>query len=156
MGRVKVNFFNILDKYEFWKGKYVKSVLGEFSSGVSICPNQRTRSDLGAPFLPGSPPGRGIGGPFLRLCLVYNFLIWYIRKIWYIFVRVLSWAFKPVYLVYYKAKTEKPTVVLKPHKKVQRFCLTWEWACILGKRQASLEESSDVLKKLNLALGMRF
>jgi len=26
----------------------------------------------------------------------------------------------------------------------------------LGKRQASLEESSDVLKKLNLALGMRF
>jgi len=52
-------------------------------------------------------------------------------------------------LVYYKAKTEKPT-------KVQRFCLTWEKACTLGKRRARLEENWDVLKKLNLALGMRF
>ena len=51
-------------------------------------------------------------------CLVYNFLILYIQEklvyIWYIFVRGFSWDFKPVYLVYYKAKTEKPTVVLKP------------------------------------------
>jgi len=51
-------------------------------------------------------------------CLVYNFLILYIQEklvyIWYIFVRGFSWDFKPVYLVYYKANTEKPTVVLKP------------------------------------------
>jgi len=33
----------------------VKSVLGEFSSGVSICCNKHTRSDLGAPFLLGAP-----------------------------------------------------------------------------------------------------
>jgi len=36
MGRVKINFFDVLDKYERWKGKSVKSVLGEISSGVSI------------------------------------------------------------------------------------------------------------------------
>jgi len=34
-------------------------------------------------------------------------------KIWYIFVRGLSWDFKQIYLVGYKAKTEKPMVVLK-------------------------------------------
>ena len=77
-------------------------------------------------------------------CLVYNFLIWYIGKIWYIFVRRFSWDFKPVYLVYNKAKTEKPT-------KVQRFCLTWEKAWTLGKRRARLEESWDVLKKTELS-----
>jgi len=37
--------------------------------------------------------------------------------IWYIFVRRFSWNFKSVYLVYYKAKTEKPIVVLKLYKK---------------------------------------
>jgi len=31
----------------------VKSVVGEFSSGVSICRNKSPQSDLGAPFLPG-------------------------------------------------------------------------------------------------------
>jgi len=31
----------------------VKSVLGEFSSGVSICRNKGTQSDLKATFLPG-------------------------------------------------------------------------------------------------------
>jgi len=36
MGRVKINLFDVLDKYEYWKGKCVKSVLGEFSSGVSM------------------------------------------------------------------------------------------------------------------------
>jgi len=34
--------------------------------------------------------------------------------------------------------------------------LTWEQACTLGKRKMRLEESCDVLKKLILALGMRF
>jgi len=33
----------------------VKSVLGEFSFGVSICRNKGTQSDLGAPFYPPSP-----------------------------------------------------------------------------------------------------
>ena len=46
--------------------------------------------------------------------------------IWYIFVKGFSWDFKPVYLVYYKTKTEKPIVVLKLYKKVERFGLTWE------------------------------
>jgi len=61
MGRVKVNFFDILDKYEYSKGKCVKSVLGEFSSGISICRNQRTRSDLGASFFSGPPRPGGTG-----------------------------------------------------------------------------------------------
>jgi len=45
----------------------VKSVLRQFSSGVSICRNKGTQSDIGAPFCLGNP-GRGILGPFLRLC----------------------------------------------------------------------------------------
>jgi len=36
MGRVKTNFFDVLDKYGHWKRKCGKSVLGEFSSGVCI------------------------------------------------------------------------------------------------------------------------
>jgi len=36
--------------------------------------------------------------------LAYEFLIWYIWKIWYIFVGGFSWDFKPIYLVYYKAE----------------------------------------------------
>ena len=43
--------------------KCVKSVIGEFSSGVSICRNKNTQSDLGAPFLPGAPRPRGTGDP---------------------------------------------------------------------------------------------
>jgi len=36
----------------------VKSVLGEFSSGVSVCRNNGTQSDVRAHFLPGAPrPG---------------------------------------------------------------------------------------------------
>jgi len=54
--------------------KCVKSVLGEFSSGVSVCRNKGTQSDLGVPFLPGSPPAGVYGGPFLRLCLQANAL----------------------------------------------------------------------------------
>jgi len=34
----------------------VKYVLGEFSSGVSICRNKDTQSDLGTPFSPGALP----------------------------------------------------------------------------------------------------
>jgi len=45
----------------------VKSVLGEFSCGVSICPNKGPHSDLGTPFYQGSPVGC-CGGLFLRLC----------------------------------------------------------------------------------------
>jgi len=41
----------------------VKSVLGEFSSGVSICRNKGTQSDLGSPFLPGAPRLGGTGSP---------------------------------------------------------------------------------------------
>jgi len=62
MGRVKINFFDVLDNYEYWKGKCVKSVLGEFSSGVSICRNKGAQSDLGAPFLSGTPRRRGMRG----------------------------------------------------------------------------------------------
>ena len=40
----------------------MKSDLGEFSSGGSVCRNKRTRSDLEAPFLPGVLPGRGARG----------------------------------------------------------------------------------------------
>ena len=48
--------------------KCVKSVLGEFSSGVSACRNKGTQSDVGAPFLPGPPPAEGYGAlpPALR------------------------------------------------------------------------------------------
>jgi len=49
MDRVKINLFDIYDKYEYLKGKCMKSVLGEFSSGVSICRNKGTQSDLGPP-----------------------------------------------------------------------------------------------------------
>jgi len=67
MGCMKINLFDALDKYEYWKGKRVKSVLGEFSSGVSISRNKSTRSDSGAPFLPGAPPAGGYGGLPLAL-----------------------------------------------------------------------------------------
>jgi len=51
-----------VDKYEYWKGKCVKSVLGEFSFGISVCRNKGTQSDLGPPFRPGPLPGGGEGG----------------------------------------------------------------------------------------------
>ena len=60
--------------------------------------------------------------------------------IWNIFVGGFSLDFKPVYLVYYKAKTEKPIAVLKLYKNFQVFCLTWEYACTFGERKARLEE----------------
>jgi len=41
----------------------VKSVLGEFISGVSIRRNKHTRSDLGPSFCPGPHPDRGVRGP---------------------------------------------------------------------------------------------
>jgi len=50
--------------------------------------------------------------------LVYKFLIWNIWKFWYIFVGGFIWDFKQIYLVYYKAETDKPIVVLKLYKKV--------------------------------------
>ena len=39
----------------------MKSVLGEFSFGVSICRNKGTESDLGTLFCPGHP-GTGVWG----------------------------------------------------------------------------------------------
>jgi len=60
MGRVKTKFFEVLDKYEYWKGKCVKSVLGEFSSGVSIRRNKGTQSDLGPLFAPLAGGYRGL------------------------------------------------------------------------------------------------
>jgi len=66
MGRGKINFFNVSDKNECWKEKCVISVLGEFSSDVSICRNKGPQSDLGRPF---ARPPPGVQGPFLRLCL---------------------------------------------------------------------------------------
>jgi len=50
--------------------------------------------------------------------LVYKFLIWYLWKIRYIFVGGFSWDFEQIYLVNYKAETDKPIVVLKLYKKV--------------------------------------
>jgi len=57
MGRGKINFFDVLHKYEYWKGKCVKSVVGEFSSGVPVCPNKNTQSDLGVLFWHGGTEG---------------------------------------------------------------------------------------------------
>jgi len=46
------------------KGKCVKSIRGEFSSGVSICRNKGTQSDLGTPSFPDPPPaGYGLLPP---------------------------------------------------------------------------------------------
>jgi len=56
MRRGKINFFDVLDKYKCQKGQYVKSVLGYFSSSVSIWPNKRPQSDFWGPvFIRGSP-----------------------------------------------------------------------------------------------------
>ena len=63
-----MNFFDVLDKYEYWKENCEKSVLGEFSSVVSIFCNKGTQSDLGA-------PGRGYGGPFLRLWVFHQVVL---------------------------------------------------------------------------------
>jgi len=41
----------------------VKSVVGEFSSGVSTGRNKGIQSYLGVPFLPGIPPAGGYGDP---------------------------------------------------------------------------------------------
>jgi len=47
----------------------VKSVLGEFSSVVSICRNKGTRLNLGAPFLPAPPRTGGLssGSGFITI-----------------------------------------------------------------------------------------
>jgi len=71
MGIVKINLFDVLDKYEYLKGKCVKSVLGEFGSGVSICCNKGTQSDLGSPIY-SEPTPAGSTEPFLRLWVVKN------------------------------------------------------------------------------------
>ena len=63
MGRVnKIYFFDVLGKYEYWKEKCVKSVLGEFNSGVSICRNKGTQ--IWGPLF-SRLSGRGVqyGGP---------------------------------------------------------------------------------------------
>ena len=54
---MKINFFDVLDKYKYSKGKCVKSVLAEFSSGDSVLRNKGNQSDLGTPFCPPPRPG---------------------------------------------------------------------------------------------------
>ena len=54
---MKANVFDILDKHECLKENCVKSVLGEFSSGVSTCRNKSTQSDLRPPVCPGGQTG---------------------------------------------------------------------------------------------------
>jgi len=52
---------------------------------------------------------------------MYIFDLVYMKNlvyIWYMFVGCVRWNFKPIYLVYYKAETDKPIVVLKLYKKV--------------------------------------
>jgi len=61
---MKINFFDVLDKYKYSKGKCVKSVLAEFSSGVSVLRNKGNQSDLGTSFC---PPRRVVLGHFLQL-----------------------------------------------------------------------------------------
>ena len=76
MGRVKINLFDVLDKYEYWKGKCVKSVLIEFSFGVSTCRNKGNKSDLEAPYLPGAstrPEVQGALPPALTFVLLRLF-----------------------------------------------------------------------------------
>ena len=46
MDHGKLNLFDVLDKYECWKGKCVKPVLGWFCSGVSICHNKGPQADM--------------------------------------------------------------------------------------------------------------
>ena len=58
---VKINFFDVLDKYEYCNMTCVKLVLGEFSSGVSVCSNKDTQSDLGTPLFPRPPRPGGAG-----------------------------------------------------------------------------------------------
>jgi len=53
----------------------------------------------------------------LSKCLVYNFLIWYIRKNWDIFGTFLSEGLVEninQFFGLFKVKTEKPIAVLKP------------------------------------------
>ena len=52
----------------------MKLVLGDFSSGVCICRNKRTRSDLRAPFFPGSP-GRGVWGALVEVIPVLYLVV---------------------------------------------------------------------------------
>jgi len=62
MCRGKINFFDVSDKNECWRGKCVKTILGEISTGESICRNSGIQSDLGPPFLPTpSRPGATSG-----------------------------------------------------------------------------------------------
>ena len=61
----------------------MKSVLSEFSFGVFICRNKGTQSDLEAPFLPGSPLGRGVRGALLpALVVTAHFIYQSIYKKW--------------------------------------------------------------------------
>jgi len=54
-----MNFFDVLVKYEYGKMKCVKSVIGEFSSCVSICRNKNTVRFGGLFFA--RPPAGGTG-----------------------------------------------------------------------------------------------
>ena len=62
-----------LDKYEYWKVKCVKSVLGEFSSGVSIC-HKKVLSQIWGPLF--ARPLRGALPPALVVAMACNRPIW--------------------------------------------------------------------------------
>ena len=49
----------------------------------------------------------------LSIYIFYLVYMKYFAFIWYIFVGGFSWDFQPIYLVYYKAETDKRIVVLK-------------------------------------------
>ena len=77
MGRGIINFCTVLDKYECWKGKCVKSVLGELSTGVSMCTNTGRQSDLRVPFHQ-VPSFGGCGGPFSGSDWDYKNMRWHL------------------------------------------------------------------------------
>ena len=59
---------DVLDKYECWKGKCVKSVLDEFSCDVSIRRNKNSQSNLGTPFYLRSALDRCKGKLYVQCC----------------------------------------------------------------------------------------
>jgi len=73
MGRGKINFFDVLYKYECSKGKCVKSALFEFSSGVFICRYKWPQSDLG-PLFYQDPRPPGVRGPYPGSCTIISVL----------------------------------------------------------------------------------
>ena len=65
MGRVKINFVDVSDKCEYWKGNVWNQFLVSFLlHGVSIFHNKRTHSELGTPPFARFPHQGDTGGLF--------------------------------------------------------------------------------------------